>query len=65
MHFDLVGIKRSWHSTEDGFVKVGVERVSVTYRYSARTEYMKMKICWAKKKKKMDDKERKDLKVSG
>ena len=28
--FDLVDIKRSWHSTEGGSVIVGVERVSVT-----------------------------------
>ena len=26
--FDLVGIKRSWHSTQGGSVIVGVERVS-------------------------------------
>ena len=31
--FDLVGIKRSWHSTEGGFVIVGVERVSVTNKF--------------------------------
>ena len=33
--FDLVGIKRSWHSTEGGSVIVGLERVSVTNRYPA------------------------------
>ena len=27
---NLVGIKKSWHSTEGGSVIVGVERVSVT-----------------------------------
>ena len=32
---DLVGIKRSWHSTEGDFAIVGVERVSVTNRYPA------------------------------
>ena len=35
--FDLVKFKRSWHSTEDGSVIVGVERVSVTNRYPACT----------------------------
>ena len=33
--FDLVGIKRSWHSTDGGSVIVDVERVSVTNRYPA------------------------------
>ena len=33
--FDLVGMKRSWHSTEGGSVTVGVERVSVINRYPA------------------------------
>ena len=36
--FDLVRIKRPWHSTEDGSEIVGVERVSVKNRYPACTE---------------------------
>ena len=36
--FDLVRIKRSWHSTKDGSEVVGIERVSVTNRYPACTK---------------------------
>ena len=41
--FDLVGIKRSWHSTEGGFVIVGVERVSDTNRYPTCTRTNSLK----------------------
>ena len=36
-------IKRSWHSIEGAYVIVGVERVSFTCRYPARTVKVKMK----------------------
>ena len=62
MHSIWHGIKRSWFSTEGVSVIVGVEIVSVTYRYPARTVKMKMKYV-GNGKKKMDDKERKDMKV--
>ena len=35
--FDLVGIKKSWHSTEGGSIIVDIGRVSVTNRYPACT----------------------------
>ena len=48
--FDLVGIKRSWHSTEGASVIVGVERVSVTYRQPACTVY-EDEYMWAEEKR--------------
>ena len=58
-------IKRSWHFTEGGPVihVVGVERVSVTYRYLTSTGKNEDENMWAINKRKWMIKKEKDMKV--